>query len=171
VNCAKRLLVSCQIRHMNDAGNAKVKTSLQVVCLMYCAVCVFLALGCARIPPMERQERMIQENKILVHQLTAPAFVHAWGQPSYHHSEYSSFFVLPDRTMVPRSRVPLGESPEGWESGADADEAVFFAYPDRGWLLVFVEEKLVYREELKADKLHALGKSWEYEDRFKTRLD
>jgi hypothetical protein len=29
----------------------------------------------------------------------------------------------------------------------------------------------VYREELKAEKIHALGKTWEYEDRFKTRLD
>jgi len=79
--------------------------------------------------------------------------------------------VMKDGTMIPQSRAPIGESPEGWESLFDAGEGVFFAYPDHGWLLVFVDEELVYREELNAEQLHLLGKTWQHEDRFKTRLD
>ena len=53
----------------------------------------------------------------------------------------------------------------------DAGEGVYFAYPDRGWLLVFLDDLLVYKEELKAEELQAIAKAWAYEDRFKTRLD
>jgi len=48
---------------------------------------------------------------------------------------------------------------------------VFFVYPDQGWLLVFFDEYLVYREALDADQLDTIVKAWAYEDRFKTRLD
>jgi len=78
---------------------------------------------------------------------------------------------MPDRAMIPRSRVEAGEAPKGWDAGVHAGEGVFFVYPDRGWLLVFLDERLVYREELKAEQLQALVNAWAYEDRFKTRLD
>lgn len=121
--------------------------------------------------PMKQQERLIGNNTLLIRQLTAPAFVSMWGKPAYHHTEYSQFFVMRDRSMVPRSRVPVGEAPAGWETGAEADEGVFFAYPDRGWLLVFVDEVLVYREALSSEELHSLGKAWQHEEQFKTRLE
>jgi hypothetical protein len=123
------------------------------------------------MPAIQQQEQLIQRNAIQIRQLTARAFVNVWGKPTYHHSEYSQFFIMRDHTMIPRSRVPLGEAPVGWESGVDAGEGVFFAYPDHGWLLVFVDEALVYREELGAEQLHALGKAWLHEEQFKTRLD
>ena len=73
--------------------------------------------------------------------------------------------------MIPRSRVASGEVPKGWDAGVHAGEGVFFVYPDQGWLLVFFDEYLVYREALDADQLDTIVKSWAYEDRFKTRLD
>jgi len=120
---------------------------------------------------MKQQERLIERNTLLIRQLTAPAFVNVWGKPTYHHTEFTQFFVMRDGSMVPRSRVPLGEAPAGWETGAEVDEGVFLAYPDRRWLLVFVDEVLVYREELSSEQLHAVGKAWEHEERFRTRLD
>jgi hypothetical protein len=171
VRFTKPLPGSYQIARTRKGNGTILPTRVRTETAIFCAMSLALAWGCISMPSMEQQELMIQGNTILVHQLTAPAFVHVWGKPTYHHAEYSSFFVMRDHTMVPRSRVPLGESPAGWESGMDAEEGVFFAYPDRGWLLVFVGEELVYREELKAEQLHALGKSWQHEDRFKSRLD
>jgi hypothetical protein len=84
---------------------------------------------------------------------------------------FTQFFVMPDHSMIPSIRVVAGETPRGWSAEVHAGEGVFFAYPDRGWLLVFLGERLVYKEELKAEELRALVKSWTYEDRFKTRLD
>jgi hypothetical protein len=52
-----------------------------------------------------------------------------------------------------------------------AGEGVFLAYPERGWLLVFLDDRLVYKEELKTEEMRALVNSWAYEGRFKTRLD
>ena len=123
------------------------------------------------MPPLDQQERLIQDRNILPHKITSRAFVNVWGKPPYHHSEFAHFFVMKDGTMIPRSRAPAGEAPVGWESLFDVGEGVFFAYPDHGRLLVFVDEELVYREELTAEQLHQLGKAWQHEDRFKTRLD
>jgi len=36
---------------------------------------------------------------------------------------------------------------------------------------VFLEDPLIYKEELNAEEVHARATSWGYEDRFKTRLD
>lgn len=127
--------------------------------------------ACSSLPSMDQQEWLVRENSILVHRLTAPAIVNIWGKPSYHHAEYTQFFVMKDQSMVPRSRVPVGEAPAGWEAGFDVGEGVFFAYPDRGWLLVFVDDELVYREELQADQLHKLGKAWQHETQFKTHIE
>lgn len=78
---------------------------------------------------------------------------------------------MPDFSMIPRSRVPSGETPRGWNAGVHAGEGVFFAYPTRGWLLVFISDHLVYKEQLKPDDMNALVKAWAYEERFKTRID
>lgn len=138
----------------------------------FCGVLVFvLAQGCKTPPTLERQEQMVRANNLVLDQITTRAVVNVWGAPPHHHSEFANFFVMPDFSMIPRSRVPTGEVPKGWDAGVHAGEGVFFAYPDRGWLLVFLDEHLVYKEALKPDELAALVKAWAYEDRFKTRID
>lgn len=123
------------------------------------------------MPTLEQQEQLIQANNLVLNQITTRAVVNAWGKPTFYHSEFTHFFVMPDSSVVPRSRVVTGEAPRGWKAGVDAGEGVYFAYPDRGWLLVFLDDLLVYKEELKAEELQAIAKAWAYEDRFKTRLD
>jgi hypothetical protein len=132
---------------------------------------LILIVGCESMPTLEQQEQLIQANNLVLNQITTRAVVNSWGKPPFYHSEFTYFFVMPDLSVVPRSRVPTGEVPRGWKSGVHAGEGVYFAYPDRGWLLVFLDDLLVYKEELKAAELHALAKAWAYEDRFKTRLD
>ena len=127
--------------------------------------------GCKGLPTLEQQELLVRANNLMLEHVTTRAVVNVWGKPPHHHSEFTPFFVMPDRSMIPRSRVDTGEPPKGWESMVDAGEGVFFAYPDRGWLLVFFDELLVYKEELKPEKMQALVNAWAYEDRFKTRLD
>ncbi|MDF0677392.1 MAG: hypothetical protein P0120_24105 [Nitrospira sp.] len=123
------------------------------------------------MPTLEQQEQLVQANNLVLDQITTRAVVNVWGKPPLYHSEFTYFFVMPDYTVIPRSRVTTGEAPRGWKAGVDTGEGVYFAYPDRGWLLVFLNDHLVYKEELKAEELHALAKSWAYEDRFRTRLD
>lgn len=130
-----------------------------------------LILGCTSLPTLEQQERMVQANNLVLDRITTRAVVNAWGKPPLYHSEFSHFFVMPDFSVIPQSRVATGEAPRGWKAGVHAGEGVYLAYPDRGWLLVFLDDRLVYKEELKAEELRALAKSWTYEKRFKTRLD
>jgi len=132
---------------------------------------LILVVGCKSMPTLEQQEQLIQSNNLVLDQITTRAVVNTWVNPPLYHSEFSYFFVMPDFSVIPRSRVATGEAPKGWKSGVHADEGVYFAYPDRGWLLVFLDDRLVYKEELKAEELYALAKAWAYEDRFKTRLD
>lgn len=134
-----------------------------------CAVCAVAA--CKGLPTLAEQESLVRENNLMLGQVTARAVVNVWGEPPHYQSKFTQFFVMPDLTMIPTSRVPVGESPRGWGAGVYAGEGVFFAYPERGWLLVFLDDRLVYKEELKAEEMRALVKAWAYEDRFKTRLD
>jgi hypothetical protein len=142
--------------------------ALGVLCSM---LTILVLSACQRMPTLKQQEQFVRDNNLLLEQVTTRAVVNVWGKPPYHHSEFTQFFVMPDRTLIPSSRVVHGEAPKGWDAGVHAGEGVYFAYPDRGWLLVFLDEQLVYREELKMDELHTLAKAWAYEDRFKTRLD
>ena len=130
-----------------------------------------LLLGCTGMPPLEDQERHVRNNELVLHQLTAPAFVRAWGGPAYQHAEFMQFFGMKDDELIPRSRLVSGEPPRGWEVRIEAGDALFLAYPDQGWLVVFFEERLVYREKLPSAKLHELGRSWQHEDKFRTRLE
>jgi hypothetical protein len=127
--------------------------------------------GCSALPPLAEQEQHIRDNDLILHQLTPRAFVGAWGMPTYQRAEFMQFFQMKDGSLVPRSRLAIGEAPRGWEAGFDTGESLFLAYPDRGWLVVFLEEKLVYKEALPAAELHALGRSWQHEDKFKSRLE
>lgn len=132
---------------------------------------LLMMVGCKSMPTLEQQEQLVHANNLVLDQITTRAVVNAWGKPPLYHSEFTHFFVMPDFSVIPRSRVATGEAPKGWKAGVHAGEGVYFAYPDRGWLLVFLDDYLVYKEELKAGELYALAKAWAYEDRFKTRLD
>lgn len=132
---------------------------------------LLMMVGCKSMPTLEQQEQLVQANNLVLDRITTRAVVNAWGKPPLYHSEFTHFFVMPDFSVIPRSRVATGEAPRGWKAGVHAGEGVYFAYPDRGWLLVFLDDYLVYKEELKAGELYTLAKSWAYEDRFKTRLE
>jgi hypothetical protein len=128
-------------------------------------------LGCSGMPPLEEQERYVRANELLLHQLTPRAFVGGWGVPTYQHTEFMQFFGMKDGELIPRSRLAMGEPPRGWEVRIEAGDALFLAYPDRGWLVVFFEERLVYREKLTAAQLHELGRSWQHEEKFRSRFE
>lgn len=130
-----------------------------------------LTFGCSGMPSLEEQERHVRDNELVLHQLTPRAFVGAWGAPTYQHAEFMQFFGMKDDSLIPRSRLAIGEPPRGWEVRIEAGDALFLAYPDRGWLVVFFEERLVYREALTAAQLHALGHSWQHEDKFRSRIE
>lgn len=127
--------------------------------------------GCGGMPPLAEQERHIRDNDLVLHQLSPRAFVGVWGMPAYQRAEFMQFFVMKDGALIPRARLALGEPPRGWEVGIEAGDALFLVYPDRGWLVVFFEEKLVYKEALTAAQLHALGRSWQQEEKFKSKLE
>lgn len=141
------------------------------------AICVAgllgLALlsGCGGLPPLDEQAQHIRNNNLELRKLEPRAFVRAWGEPTYQREEFMPFFGMKDGSLVPRSRLSLGESPPGWEIGIDAGDALFLAYPEHGWLVVFLDEVFVYREALSAEQLHELGRKWQHEDKFRTRLD
>jgi hypothetical protein len=128
-------------------------------------------LNCSGMPSLEVQEQHVRNNRLLLHQLTPRAFVGAWGAPAYQHVEFMQFFGMKDDSLIPRSRLASGEPPRGWEVRIEAGEALFLAYPDHGWLVVFFEERLVYSEALTAAQLHALGQSWKHEEKFRSRLE
>ena len=134
-------------------------------------VAIGSALGCSGMPSLEEQERHVRANELLLHQLTPHAFVGGWGLPTYQHTEFMQFFGMKDDELIPRSRLASGEPPRGWEVRIEAGDALFLAYPDRGWLVVFFEERLVYREKLTAAQLHELGRSWQHEDKFRSRFE
>ncbi|HLZ34079.1 MAG TPA: hypothetical protein VKP13_08670 [Nitrospira sp.] len=141
------------------------------------AVCFFggmalvLLPGCSGLPSLAEQEQHIRNNDLVLRKLEPRAFVRAWGEPTYKRVEFMPFFGVKDGSLVPRSRLPLGEAPPDWQAGIDAGDALFLAYPDQGWLVVFLDGVFVYREGLPAEKLHELGRTWEHEDKFRTRLD
>ncbi|MBS0166127.1 hypothetical protein ACYX34_05600 [Nitrospira sp. CMX1] len=147
------------------------RASISTMLSMLGGAGVFLLVGCKSMPTLEQQERLVQAENLVLDQITSRAVVNAWGRPSFYHSEFAYFFVMPDLSIVPRSRVATGEVPKGWRGGVHAGEGVYFAYPDRGWLLVFLDERLVYREKLGADELRTLANAWAYEARFKTGIE
>jgi hypothetical protein len=131
----------------------------------------FTFTGCSSLPKLDAQKQLIERGDLQVQRLTPRAFAEIWGNPTYTHQEFTHFFAMNDGSLVPQSRLALGESPKGWETGLEAGEALFLAYADRGWYLVFYEERLVYRETMPASAIHAIGKGWKYDEQFKTRLE
>ena len=137
-------------------------------------VVVLGALGhisCSELPPIDEQAEHVRNNELVLNQLTPRAFVRAWGKPAYQRSEFMHFFGMKDGSKVPQSRLAIGESPKGWEADFEVGEGLSLIYPDQGWLVVFLDNRLVYRESLPADKLHSMGREWKKEEQFKPRMD
>jgi hypothetical protein len=132
--------------------------------------CLVAMTGCAG-PTLAEQKAQILDNKIHFEGLSVQAFLDTWGKPAYTHSERMQFFTLDDGNSIPRFRTPLGEAPPGWSMAILSADSIFFGYPDRGELLGFADGRLVYREKVTADEVHAIGKAWAREDLFKTRLE
>ena len=138
---------------------------------VFVVVVIGSVLSCSGMPALEEQERHVRNNELVLHQLSPRAFVGAWGMPTYQHTEFMQFFGMKDDSLIPRSRLASGEPPRGWEGLIESGDSLFLAYPDRGWLVVFFDERLVYREALTAAQLHELGRSWQYEDKFRSRFE
>ena len=138
---------------------------------VFVVVAIGSVLSCSGMPSLEEQERHVRDNQLVLNQLTPRAFVGAWGAPTYQHAEFMQFFGMKDGSLIPRSRLASGEPPRGWEVQIEAGDALFLAYPDHGWLVVFFEERLVYREALTAAQLHELGRSWKHEEKFRSRFE
>jgi len=138
---------------------------------IFAGFAIWSVLGCSGMPSLEEQERHVRDNQLVLHQLSPRAFVGAWGAPAYQHVEFMQFFGMKDDSLVPRSRLASGEPPRGWEVNMEAGDALFLAYPDHGWLVVFLDGRLVYREALTAAQLHVLGRSWQHEEKFRTRFE
>ncbi len=139
------------------------------------AVCLVLAAvsGCSlfMLPPMEEQKAMLAANQVKLHKLSSQVFLDVWGKPGYAYRTRTQFMATSDGNFVPRFRLPIGEPPKEWNSNVVSDDAVFFAYPERGELLGFIDSELVYREKLSAEQLHAMGEVWKKEDRYRTTLE
>lgn len=123
------------------------------------------------LPPLEEQKARILSDEIALNTLTAQAFLEAWGEPTYAHYESTQFFPVANGNYIPRFRVPLGEYPPGWDNSIVSDQALFLGYADRGELLGFLEKRLVYREHMPAEQIHAIATQWKREELFKTRLE
>lgn len=130
-----------------------------------------VALPACSGPTLAEQKAQILGNKIHFDGLSVQAFLETWGEPAYRRRERMLFYTLNDGNSIPRFRTPIGEAPPGWSTAIMSGDSIFFAYPDRGELLGFVDGRLVYREKVPADEIHALGKTWAREDLFKSRLE
>lgn len=136
-----------------------------------CLVVSMLLVACSGLPPFDQQKRLVQRGAFHIRALTPRAFVETWGEPTYLHHQFTHFFGMKDGRLIPQARMALGESPQGWETGLEAGDALFLAYADQGQYLVFLDNMLVYQEAMTTEKVHAVGKSWKHESQFKTRLE
>lgn len=133
-------------------------------------ILIILLTGCGGVP-LNEQKAQIQKRELTFHTLSTRAFLETWGQPTYVHQENTQFYPVKTGNYIPRFRAPLGEPPSGWDASIVSEPAVFLGYPDRGELLGFIEDRLVYREQLTAAQIHEIGKQWKHEAIFKTRLE
>lgn len=146
-------------------------SNVQAVSWLIMATLLFAGLAACAGPSLQEQERRIRVNDLTLQELAPRAFINVWGLPPYHHAEFTQFFELQDGALIPHWRVPAGENPRGWDMGLAAGQALYLAYPDQGWLLVFVDDRLVYREAIRAEELHTLGRTWKREQQFKTTIE
>jgi hypothetical protein len=130
-----------------------------------------LALPACSGLTLEEQKTQIQSGKIHFEGLTVQAFLETWGKPAYTHRERMQFYTLDNGNSMPRFRTPMGEPPQEWSTAIISEDSIFLGYPERGELLGFAGDRLIYREQVPAAEIHAIAKAWAHEDRFKTRLE
>ena len=123
------------------------------------------------LPPLEEQRALIQQNQIRLRTLSSRAFLETWGKPTYEHHDNMQFYPVENGNFVPRFLTPMGEPPRGWDSTIVSEEAHFLAYADRGELLGFIDDRLIYHERFPTEDVHAVGRMWKHEAQFKTRLE
>jgi hypothetical protein len=145
------------------------KTQWSLSLFVLAAVLLIFVEGCG--VPLEEQKAHIRKNSLPFQVLTIQAFLETWGKPTYVHQENTQFYPVKTGNYVPRFRAPLGEVPAGWDASVVSEPAVFLGYVDRGQLLGFINDHLVYREQLSAAQIHEIGKNWQHEAIFKTRLE
>jgi len=146
--------------------------------LLNAALLWLLVAACAQtvphlqiLPPLSEQQALLRNGQLRVHLMTSRAVLDVWGPPTYKHQEHMQFFTLESGMYIPFFRVPLGEAPAGWDSGVLSGEAQFLAYTDRGELLGFLADRLVYHEQLSAEGIHSIGKMWDKEAKLKTQIE
>lgn len=127
--------------------------------------------ACSSLPSPLEQERLVAQGELRLHHISSRPVLAAWGAPSYSALQRCQFFPLSTGNWLPNFRVKLGEFPPDWDLSTIVGDGLFLAYADRGEVLGFYEDRLVYREQLSADHIHALGKQWQREALFKTRLE
>ena len=127
--------------------------------------------ACSVVPSMEEQRRLVAQGNLRHQQITSRAVLTEWGPPSYTALKATQFFPLTTGNWIPDFRVRVGEYPKEWDLSTIYGDGLFVAYADREELLGFYENRLVYRERLPREEIHALGKQWQREGLFKTRLE
>lgn len=135
------------------------------------AVIIAAACSCSSLPPLDEQASHVLNHDIQLNRLSSEAFWQAWGPPTYEHRQRTQFYPVKNGNLIPQFRVPLGEAPDDWQSSVVSEEGYFLAYAERGQLLGFIKDRLVFHEEAPAEEIHAIGKVWANQRIFRTRLE
>ncbi len=147
-------------------------SSIRLRVLLFVPILVMTgACGLFRGPTLAEQKAQIMNGDIRVRVLTRQAFLETWGPAGYQHRQRTQFYPIKDGRWVPQFRVPLGEAPLHWDLSVRSEVGIFFGYPDRGELLGFIENRLVYREKLSPEEVHAIGLVWKRDRLTRTRLE
>ncbi|MFO0773237.1 MAG: hypothetical protein U0172_01055 [Nitrospiraceae bacterium] len=146
-------------------------TALSPVRVLTALIVLVVCGGCQSMPTVAEQQAAVKKGDLTVHKISSAPILAEWGAPTYRSMQHVQFFPLKNGQWMPNFRVPLGDYPKDWDLTTTSADTLFWAYADRGEVLGFVEDRLVYREAMTAEKVHVLGKQWEREARFKTRLE
>lgn len=139
--------------------------------LRFAVVGLLFVAGCSGLPSLAEQRRMVADGDLRLQQVSDQAVLDGWGAPSYSSVQRVQFFPLSSGNWMPSFRIKLGEVPQDWDLTTVLGDGLFLAYAERGEMLGFYEARLVYRERLPPEHIHALGKQWERESLFRTRLE
>ena len=118
-------------------------------------------------PTLDQQKAWVQAGDLRLEKIQSRAVLDAWGQATYEYKDFIQFYRLTNGQHIPQFRVPLGEAPNDWDSSADMGVGYFLIYADRGQIMGFLEDRLVYFEKLPAETLHEIGRVWQREKQFR----
>lgn len=128
-------------------------------------VLALMLTACA--PSFEQQKAWVQAGDLRLDKISSRAVLEAWGPASYEYKDFIQFYRLTNGQHVPQFRVPLGEAPSDWDTSADMGVGYFLAYAERGQIVGFLDDRLVYVETLPAETVHEIGKLWQREKQFR----